>query len=89
MGAGAVTGSVGHLILSTLQKKYVAGVGGEAGPSAAAHHASRKASEASWIYKCLRPLPPLGKNTFMLCLLGGGALGSFVLSSTAGEYHQN
>jgi len=74
MGAGTVTGMTGHLILQTLQKKYV----GEA-PAGKAKH------DASLIYKCLRPLPPLGRNTFMLCLLGGGALGSFVFSTTAGK----
>jgi len=69
--SGATTGTVGHLVLQTLQKKYV----GDTGTPAT----------ASWIYKCLRPLPPLGKNTFMLSLLGGASLGSFVLSTTAGK----
>jgi hypothetical protein len=39
----------------------------------------------SLIQKVLRPLPPLGRNTFLLSLLGGGALGSFVMSTTAGK----
>ena len=84
MGAGAVTGSVGHLVLQTLQKKYI-GEGSSDATSQALRTAARKTAGASWIYKCLRPLPPLGKNTFMLSLMGGGALGSFVMSSTAGE----
>ncbi|KAL7447910.1 hypothetical protein ACHAWC_000199, partial [Mediolabrus comicus] len=29
--------------------------------------------------------PPLGKNTFLLSFLGGGALGSFLMSTTAGK----
>ena len=82
LGAGAVTGMVGHLILQTLQKKYIPDAG--AGGADAAKKAANTA-EAGWIYKCLRPLPPLGKNTFLLSLLGGGALGSFVLSTTAGK----
>ena len=89
MGAGAVAGMTGHLVLQSLQKKY-AGGGEAAGPSSeAASHASRAArkaaGDAGWMYKILRPLPPLGKNTFMLSLLGGGALGSFILSTTAGK----
>ena len=39
----------------------------------------------SLMQKMLRPLPPLGRNTFLLSLLGGGALGSFVMSTTAGR----
>ena len=85
LGAGTVTGMTGHLLLQTLQKKFV----GEAGAaSSATSSASVKGKEASWLYRCLRPLPPLGKNTFLLSMLGGGALGSFVLSTTAGEYIQ-
>lgn len=81
LGAGAVTGTVSHLVLQTLQKKYI----GE--PSTLdGRIATGKVNGASWIVKCLRPLPPLGRNTFMLSLMGGGALGSFVLSSTAGEW---
>lgn len=84
MGAGAVTGSVGHLVLQKLQTKYI-GEGSSDATSQALRTAARKTAGASWIYKCLRPLPPLGKNTFMLSLMGGGALGSFVMSSTAGK----
>jgi hypothetical protein len=73
LGGGTVTGMVGHLVLQRLQRKYVPVDG-----------ASTKV-DAGWMYKCLRPLPPLGRNTFLLSLLGGGALGSFVLSTTAGE----
>jgi len=80
MVAGAATGTLGHLILHRLQKKYV---GEEAATSA--RTASRKASDTSLMYKCLRPLPLLGKNTFLLSLMGGGALGSFILSTTAGK----
>lgn len=82
LGAGTVTGMTGHLLLQTLQKNIV----GEAGAaSSATSSASVKGKEASWLYRCLRPLPPLGKNTFLLSMLGGGALGSFVLSTTAGK----
>lgn len=80
MGAGTVTGMAGHLILQTLQKKYVGDVS-----STAAAAAEKAKPDTSLIYKCLRLLPPLGRNTFMLSLLGGGALGSFVLSTTAGK----
>lgn len=80
MGAGTVTGMTGHLILQTLQNKYI----GEAS-STSATAAGKSKYEGTLIHKCLRPLPPLGRNTFMLCLLGGGALGSFVLSTTAGK----
>ena len=84
LGAGTVTGMVGHIVLQTLQKKYVGEPG--AAVSEASHQASRTAgSKTSWIFKCLRPLPPLGRNTFMLSLLGGGALGSFLMSTTAGK----
>ncbi|KAL9187080.1 hypothetical protein ACHAXT_010800 [Thalassiosira profunda] len=75
LGAGTAAGTTGHLVLQKLQKMYV-----PEGPPAAG-----KASEGGWIYRCLRPLPPLGKNTFLLSLLGGGALGSFVMSTTAGK----
>ncbi|KAL7525835.1 hypothetical protein ACHAXR_002870 [Thalassiosira sp. AJA248-18] len=88
LGAGAVTGMVGHLVLQTLQKKYVGEAAGST-TEAASHQAPRSAATgkatSGWIYKCLRPLPPLGKNTFMLSLLGGGALGSFVFSTSAGK----
>lgn len=77
LGAGTVAGMVGHLTLQKLQRKYVTGDGVAA---------ARAASDAGWMHKCLRHLPPLGRNTFLLSLLGGGALGSFVLSTTAGEY---
>lgn len=93
LGAGAATGTVSHLILQALQKKYIGDQAASSGPkssSAAANSpvtptAASKVNPNSWIYKCLRPLPPLGKNTFMLALLGGGALGSFIMSSTAGK----
>lgn len=83
LGAGTVTGMAGHLVLQTLQKKYVGEAAGSANGSAAAGKASNNAT--GFMYKLLRPLPPLGKNTFMLSLFAGGALGSFILSSTAGE----
>ena len=73
---GAFTGTLGHLVLQKLQKKYILEPSSTAG----------KVKDTSWIYKCLRPLPPLGKNTFMLSLMAGGALGSFVFSTTAGEW---
>jgi hypothetical protein len=74
LGAGTVTGMAGHFTLQKLQRKYVTAEG------------TRGASDAGWMYRCLRMLPPLGRNTFLLSLLGGGALGSFVSSTTAGEY---
>lgn len=87
LGAGSVTGMVGHLVLQTLQKRYIGDASSSSSAEAqAARQAARKVtSDSSLIYKVLRPLPPLGKNTFMLSLLGGGALGSFVMSTTAGK----
>mmetsp|Transcript_32661 Transcript_32661/g.70480 ORF Transcript_32661/g.70480 Transcript_32661/m.70480 type:complete len:156 (+) Transcript_32661:394-861(+) len=94
MGAGAVVGTVGHAILSSLQRRYVGSEEAAAGSSSEAAQAERMAARAAaskatgWngvMYRILRPLPPLGKNTFLFSLLGGGALGSFVMSTTAGE----
>ena len=84
LGAGSVIGMGGHIILQSLQKKYISSVEGPSSSSPSAVASKGKAA-SSWIYKCLKPLPPLGKNTFLLSLLSGGALGSFVLSTTAGE----
>lgn len=83
LGAGSIIGMGGHIILQALQKKYISFDGTSPSPAGTSHGKANNAS--SWIYKCLRPLPPLGKNTFLLSLLGGGALGSFVMSRTAGE----
>ena len=77
LGAGTVTGMAGPFTLQKLQRKYVTAEGTSV---------ARGANDAGWMYRCLRTLPPLGRNTFLLSLLGGGALGSFVLSTTAGEY---
>jgi len=86
LGAGSVIGMGGHIILQSLQKKYVSVDGSSSSSSTVASKGKVASSSTnSWIYKCLKPLPPLGRNTFLLSLLGGGALGSFVLSSTAGE----
>jgi len=94
MGAGAVFGTVGHTIMSSLQRKFVGSEEAAAGSSSEAAQAERMArrvaaSKATGLngvmYKILRPLPPLGKNTFLFSLLGGGALGSFVMSTTAGK----
>lgn len=87
LGAGSVTGMVGHLVLQSLQRRYIGDASASASAEAqAARTAARKlTSDSSLIYKVLRPLPPLGKNTFLFSLLGGGALGSFVMSTTAGK----
>ena len=99
LGAGSVSGMVGHLVLQSLQRRYVgddnvaaAAPTTKKSPTTAAGKAAEKAAAAtttrntkSLLYKLLRPLPPLGKNTFFLSFLGGGALGSFILSSTAGK----
>ena len=85
-GTGSVVGMVGHIILQSLQKKYIPTVDGSSSSSSTvASKGKTSNATTSWIYKCLKPLPPLGKNTFLLSLLGGGALGSFLLSTTAGE----
>lgn len=76
LGTGTVTGMVGHMVLQWLQKRYVTADG---------MPVVGRVNDASWVYKCLRVLPPLGRNTFMLSFLSGGALGSMVLSTTAGK----
>ena len=76
LGTGTVTGMVGHIILQKLQQRYVTPEG---------IPVVGKVHDTSWIYKCLKALPTLGRNTFMLSFLGGGALGSMVLSTTAGK----
>lgn len=88
-GVGMAAGTVGHVALQRLQRKYV----GEARPGSsseaaqAARTAARRATDSgSLMYRCLSALPPLGSNTFLLALLGGGALGGFVMSTTAGEF---
>ena len=89
LGAGSAIGMIGHLALQTLQRRYVP----EIAAAAAAEKSTEKISATtlskkqttSILYKLLKPLPPLTKNTFLLSFLGGGALGSFVLSSTAGK----
>ena len=95
LGAGSVTGCVTHLVLQTLQRRYVVGTTDTATEAAqksssissatSGKTATPKINTNSTIYKLLRPLPPLGKNTFLLSFLGGGALGSFLLSTTAGK----
>lgn len=85
LGAGSVLGMGCHIALQSLQKKYISSVDGPSSSTSAAASNRKTSNASSWIYKCLKPLPPLGKNTFLLSLLGGGALGSFVLSTTAGE----
>jgi hypothetical protein len=67
---------VGHIILQKLQQRYVTPEG---------MPVVGKVHDTSWIYKCLKELPTLGRNSFMLSFLGGGALGSMVLSTTAGK----
>ncbi len=87
LGAGTVTGMVGHLVLQSLQRRYVGDLSTEnKSPmtKAAAEKAANK-SNSTFLYKLLRPLPPLTKNTFLLSLLSGGALGSFLFSTTAGK----
>lgn len=71
LGAGATTCALGHVVLQKLQSYYL--------PE------GELPKQLSMIQKILKPLPPLGKNTFTLSLLGGGALGSFVMSTTAGK----
>ena len=93
LGAGSVTGCVTHLGLQMLQRRYV--VGSDTATTNAAQKSSSSATAGktaapkintnSTIYKLLRPFPPLGKNTFLLSFLGGGALGSFLMSTTAGK----
>jgi len=97
LGAGSVTGMSGHLVLQTLQRRYVPEVVvGGADDVVAKKDQTAKTKVISTatnttknkntlMYKLLKPLPPLTKNTFLLSFLAGGALGSFVLSSTAGK----
>lgn len=87
LGFGSVAGMLGHLALQTLQRRHV-GSHDTASPAGGAGKAAATASSSntkSWKHKLLRPLPPLGKNTFLLSFLGGGALGSFLMSTTAGK----
>lgn len=79
LGAGSAVGMGGHILLQVLQRKYVVS-------SNSSSVSASSSSSSSWIHKFLKPLPPLGKNTFLLSLLGGGAIGSFLLSTTTGEY---
>ncbi|EED86563.1 predicted protein [Thalassiosira pseudonana CCMP1335] len=80
LGVGSVTGMLGHIVLQKMQSHYVGDT------TSVAQKAQEKTKESfGWIQKCLRPLPPLGRNTFLLSVLGGGALGSFVMSTTAGK----
>mmetsp|Transcript_32213 Transcript_32213/g.73043 ORF Transcript_32213/g.73043 Transcript_32213/m.73043 type:complete len:240 (+) Transcript_32213:238-957(+) len=78
LGAGALTGTVTHIALQNLQRRYAGDSVGQITPQ-------RTAALPSLAQRLLKALPPLGKNTFMLCLLGGGTLGSFVMSTTAGK----
>ena len=82
LGFGSVTGMMGHIVLQTLQRRYVDRIDGAISSSARAQAGK---TNTGLIYRCLRSLPPLGKNTFLLSFLGGGALGSFVMSTTAGK----
>jgi hypothetical protein len=98
LGAGSVTGMVGHLVLQSLQRRYVGDCNNNsdhlttAANSAESKKSStttkaptQKINHTTFLYKLLRPLPPLTKNTFLLSLLSGGALGSFLFSTTAGK----
>jgi hypothetical protein len=95
LGAGSVTGCVTHLVLQTLQRRYVVGTDTTTATADAAQKSTSSATAGkiatpkintnSIVYKFLKPLPPLGKNTFLLSFLGGGALGSFLMSTTAGK----
>ncbi|KAL7463868.1 hypothetical protein ACHAXS_004219 [Conticribra weissflogii] len=82
LGAGSVTGMMSHIILQKLQRHYI---GDEVASDSSKIPRKNTGKESGFMYRCLRPLPPLGKNTFLLSLLGGGALGSFVMSTTAGK----
>jgi len=89
LGAGSAIGMIGHLALQTLQRRHVPKVASATAEKStektSATTLSKKRTTTSILYKLLKPLPPLTKNTFLLSFLGGGALGSFVLSSTAGK----
>mmetsp|Transcript_32138 Transcript_32138/g.65364 ORF Transcript_32138/g.65364 Transcript_32138/m.65364 type:complete len:107 (-) Transcript_32138:779-1099(-) len=71
-----------HIVLQKLQRHYI---GDEAASDSSKFPPKNAAKKSGFMYRCLRLLPPLGKNTFLLSLLGGGALGSFVMSTTAGK----
>lgn len=72
LGAGATTCALGHVVLQKLQSHYLP-------------EGNELPKQLNMIQKFLKPLPPLGRNTFTLSLLGGGALGSFVMSTSAGK----
>eukprot|EP00956_Cyclotella_meneghiniana_P001125 scaffold1306_cov73-Cyclotella_meneghiniana.AAC.4 len=72
LGAGATTCALGHVVLQKLQSYYLP-------------EGNELPKQLNMIQKFLKPLPPLGRNTFTLSLLGGGALGSFVMSTSAGR----
>ncbi|KAL7486710.1 hypothetical protein ACHAW6_012307 [Cyclotella cf. meneghiniana] len=82
LAVGSLTCSLGHVVLQKLQRDYIGDIGSHAAESAVD---KKLGKNVGWIHKILKPLPPLGRNTFMLSLLGGGALGSFVMSTTAGK----
>jgi hypothetical protein len=77
LGAGSTICSLGHVLLQKIQSKYL--------PVETEGVKVVDPKNMTMLQKMLKPLPPLGRNTFMLSLLGGGALGSFVMSTTAGE----
>ena len=86
LGVGSVTGMAGHLVLQTLQRRYVPEAVEKSTETLNKSPPPTAASTSkSFLYKVLKPLPPLTKNTFLLSFLGGGALGSFLLSTTAGK----
>ncbi|KAL7510410.1 hypothetical protein ACHAXN_009902 [Cyclotella atomus] len=77
LGAGSTICSLGHVVLQKIQSKYL--------PVETEGVKVVDPKNMTMLQKMLKPLPPLGRNTFMLSLLGGGALGSFVMSTTAGK----
>lgn len=81
LAAGSLTCSFGHVILQKMQQRYVGAA--ESLSKVAAEGAAK--GKDSLMQKCMKALPPLGRNTFLLSVLGGGALGSFVMSTTAGK----
>ena len=85
MGAGSVTGAMGHIVLQKLQRHFVGDSISSTSTPPPRTASQTDPKKIGIMYRCLRPLPPLGKNTFLLSLLGGGALGSFVMSTTAGK----
>jgi hypothetical protein len=68
-------------MLQKLQQRYI---GAAESLSKVATQGATKGKD-SLMHRWLKALPPLKRNTFLLSLLGGGALGSFVMSTTAGE----